>query len=243
MKRIFSILFATSLLLASCNLPDVDVETSVATAAAQTIEAALSQAAPLASQTAAAESSSSLTQPAQTESAAGSSSTPFASFEDVTNCRTGPGVDYERITQITPGFAVEIVGFYPPNYWVVSTDKGLCWVAGEFVTPSGNYASVPTVTAPPTPTGDALQNVSLQKWDIFCNFATNEADITIRWIDLETESGYRVVRNDVVIAELTANTTEFIETINLVSGQSVGYYIIAYNNKGPVNSKVITLTC
>lgn len=243
MKRFFSILFSTSLLLASCNLPDVDVETSVATSAAQTIEAALSQAVPLASQTAGAASSSSLTQPAQTESAVGSSSTAFASFEDVTNCRTGPGVEYERITQITPGFAVEIVGFYPPKYWVVSTDKGLCWVAGEFVTPSGNYAAVPTVTAPPTPTGDVLQNLSLQKWDIFCNFATNEADITIRWADLETEAGYRVVRNEVVIAELPANTTEFIETINLVSGQSAGYYIVAYNNKGPVNSKVITLTC
>ena len=243
MKRFSSILLAASLFLSACNLPNAEAETAVATAAAQTIEAALSQAAPLASQTAAAESSASLTQPAQTESAAGSSSTPFASFEDVTNCRTGPGVDYERITQITPGLAVEIVGFYPPNYWVVSTDKGLCWVAGEFVTPSGNYAAVPTVTAPPTPTGDALENVSLQKWDIFCNFATNEADITIRWADLETETGYRVVRNDVIIAELTANTTEFQETINLVSGQSVGYYIIAYNNKGPVNSKVITLSC
>lgn len=243
MKRFFSILLAASLFLTSCNLPDVEVETSVATAAAQTIEAALSQAAPLASQTDAAESSSSLTQPAQTASAAGSSSTPFASFEDVTNCRTGPGVNYERITQIQPGLAVEIIGFYPPNYWIVSTDAGACWVAGEFVTPSGNYAAVPTVTAPATPEGGAPENVSLQKWDVFCNYVTNEADVSVAWADKDNETGYRVLRNDIVIAELAANTTEFKETISLLSGQTVGYSIIAFNDAGQTQSKTISLGC
>lgn len=241
MKRHLYFLAVVSLLVTSCNLPATGISASpeVATAAALTVQAALEAGnqTPLASPTANSSDASAVNL-TPTSGAA-----PLASFEDVTNCRTGPGVNYERITQIQPGLAVKIIGFYPPNYWIVETDEGACWVAGEFVTPSGNIASVPTVTAPPTATGEPLQNVSLQKWDIFCNFSTNEADITIRWADKQGVTGYRVVRNDVIIAELSPGTIEFKETITLLSGQSVGYYIIAYNSLGQVQSKTITLTC
>lgn len=243
MKKIHLFLLSLSLILSACNVPAAtDYAPSIATSAALTVEAAISNITPLASPEVSALTSSTA-EPAPTTESTPTFSQPFASFEDVTNCRTGPGVNYEKITQIQPGFAVQIVGFYPPNYWVVSTDAGLCWVAGEFVTPSGSYASVPTVTLPPTATGEAPQNVSLQKWDIACNFATNEAEIIIRWADLDGESGYRIVRNDEMIAELPANTAEFKETINLVAGQSVGYYIIAYNAIGANQSKTITLSC
>lgn len=239
MKRFLYLMLSLSLMLSACNLPGSGTSASpeVATAAAMTVQAALQADSQyiLASPTASTETDATLTPT--------SGAKPLASFEDVTNCRTGPGVNYERITQIQPGLAVKIVGFYPPNYWIVETDAGQCWVAGEFVTPSGSISSVPTVIAPPTATGEPLQNVSLQKWDIFCNFATSEADISIRWADKEGVSGYRVVRNDVIIAELPARTIEFKETITLLSGQSVGYYIIAYNALGQVQSKTITLAC
>lgn len=238
MKRIFYFLLAASLILSSCNLPGSDAPSpDVATAAALTVQAALdSSQSPLASPTAGADSGQQATPSTE-------GGKPFASFEDVTNCRTGPGVNYERVTQIQPGVAVEIIGYFPPNYWIVQTDKGPCWVAGEFVTPLGSVSAVPTVTAPPTPKGSAPQNVSLQKWDIFCNYATNEAQISIAWSDKEDETGYRVVRNDVVVAELPADTTEFKETITLLSGQTVGYSIIAFNAIGSTQSKTISLGC
>lgn len=235
MKRFLSVLLSASIVLSACTLPDngSDAE-AVATVAAMTVEAALANSQPLATPTAGE------TQPTTPE---GSNDKPFASFEDVTNCRTGPGVNYERITQITPGFSVEIVGFFPPNYWIVQTDSGPCWVAGELVTPTGNTSAVPTVTAPPTPKAEAPEGVSLQKWDIFCNYATNEAQITIIWSDQGDESGYRVVRNDTVVAELPADTLQFQETIILLSGQSVGYIIIAFNGAGQNQSKLISLSC
>lgn len=240
MKRIVTLLAMASIVISSCNMPTSGTtQPDIATAAALTVEAALNNSAPLATPTIASTSSANT----QTTESTPTYSKPFASFEDVTNCRSGPGVDYERVTQITPGLAVEIIGFYPPNYWVVSTDKGPCWVSGEFVTPSGSYAAVPTVTEPPTPTGGAPDNLSLQKWDIVCNFATGDANVTIRWTDKDNESGYRVMRNDQVIVELPANTTTFTETITLASGQSVGYIIVAYNSAGSVNSKTITLSC
>lgn len=238
MKKIFYFLLAASLMLSSCNMPGSNAPSpDVATAAAMTVQAALdSNQSPLASPTAGTDSGQQATSSAD-------GGKPFASFEDVTNCRTGPGVNYERVTQIQPGFAVEIIGYFPPNYWIVQTDKGPCWVAGEFVTPSGSVSAVPTVTAPPTPKGNAPENVSLQKWDIFCNYQTNEAQISIAWSDKEDETGYRVVRNDVVIAELPADTTEFKETITLLSGQTVGYSIIAFNAIGSTQSKTISLGC
>ena len=235
MKRPIYFILVTSLILASCNMPGSGAPSpDVATAAAMTVQAAIDNGqSPLASPTSA----------SSTQSTPESTGNPMASFEDVTNCRVGPGVNYERVTQIQPGFAVEIVGYYPPNYWIVETDKGPCWVAGEFVTPSGSVSAVPTVTAPPTPTGGAPENVSLQKWDITCDYVTNEANTTISWADKEDEIGYRVVRNDVVIAELPANTTEFKETITLLSGQTVGYSIIAFNAVGSTQSKTISLGC
>jgi hypothetical protein len=239
MKRLFVLFFITALLLSSCNLPFASSPESaeaVQTSAALTVEAALKT--PLASPTLASTSND-----AQATSDNSSSGEPFASFEDVTNCRTGPGVNYERITQITPQDAVEIIGFYPPNYWVVMTDAGPCWVAGEFVTPSGSLAAVPTVTAPPTPQGGAPDNVSLQNWFVSCNYVTNEANVTLEWSDKDGETGYRVFRNNELAIELPANSTFFGETITLLSGQSVGYYIVAFNAVGNTASKTINLSC
>lgn len=237
MKQLFYFMLTASLILSSCNMPGSSAPSpDVATAAALTVQAALdNNQSPLASPTA---------NPSEQQATSfADGGKPFASFEDITNCRTGPGVNYERVTQIQPGLAVEIIGYFPPNFWIVSTDKGPCWVAGEFVTPSGNISAVPTVAAVPTFNGNAPQNVSLQKWDIFCDFSTNEANVTIIWVDKEDESGYRVVRNDVVIAELPADTTEFKETITLLSGQTVGYSIIAFNAIGSTQSKTISLGC
>jgi hypothetical protein len=171
-------------------------------------------------------------------------SKPVASVGEVTNCRTGPGTNYERITQLIPNETVEITGFYPPNYWIVSSKAGPCWLSGLYATPSGGFASVPTVTAPPTPEGNAPQGVSFQKWDILCDYATGAAQVTIRWSDKsETEAGYRVVRNGDVAAELPANSTVFNETITLLSGQSVAYSVIAFNEIGTTSSSVVTLNC
>lgn len=245
MKRIIILFFITSILISSCNIPSATSPESaeaIQTFAALTVEAAINNGGvPLASPTAAQAGSGNGT--VQATSASNSTGDPSASFEDVTNCRTGPGVNYERITQILPNESVEVIGFYPPNYWIVNSKEGACWVAGEFVTPSGSLAAVPTVTAPPTPQGEAPPDVSLQQWNVSCNYATNDADIYIRWTDKDTESGYRVFRNNEQVAELLANSTEFTETITLLSGQSVGYYVVAFNEVGSTSSKSITLSC
>jgi hypothetical protein len=240
MKRILVLFFTSAILISSCNIPassSPESAETIQTSAALTVEAAINNnQVPLASPTLESQTNTD-TQATPTYSQ------PFASFEDVTNCRTGPGVNYERVTQILPNEPVDIIGFYPPNYWIVNSKEGVCWVAGEFVTPAGSLATVPTVTAPPTPQGEAPPDVSLQQWNVSCNYATNDATVYIRWSDKDSETGYRVFRNNEQVAELPANSTEFTETITLLSGQSVGYYIVAFNEVGNTSSKSITLTC
>lgn len=238
MKRITLLGLALTLLLSACNLPGTsETDVQIATAAALTVEAALNVT-PLASPTAASQPTTQSTTPT-------SFSQPFASVEDVTNCRTGPGVNYQRVTQILPSDSVEIIGFFPPNYWIVNTDAGPCWVSGEFVTPSGSIEAVPTVTAPSTPPGGAPADPTFTNngWNYFCN-ANRQAEITLNWNDKATnESGYRVIRNGEPVAELPENSTTFSETINLTSGQSVSYQIQAYNAAGESTSRTATMTC
>lgn len=250
MKRITILLLIIGLTLSACNLPITPEQTEpdIATAAALTVEAALSNTTPLASPTAAAASSSSTQPPAGTNAATTITPTfsqPSASFEDVTNCRTGPGTNYERVTQILPNISVKIVGFYPPNYWIVETDDGQCWVSGEFVTPSGSYTTVPTVTAPPTPAGGVPDAPTFTQngWNYFCR-GDGQTEVTLNWNDRsDTESGYRVIRNGEEIADLPANSTTYNETIPLTSGQSVSYQIKAFNSAGESASNTASFTC
>ncbi len=240
MKRAWAVFLIIGVFLTSCNLPTAgQTDTQVATAAALTVQAALNvtpNPTPLSSPTTVGDTSVTEATPTYSK--------PIASVGEVTNCRTGPGTNYERVIQIFPNETVDIIGFYPPNYWIVSTKAGACWLSGQYATPIGSFAVVPTVTAPPTPEGNAPQSVSLQKWDILCDFQTGSANVTIRWSDKsEDEAGYRVTRNGDVIAELPANSTEFKETIALLSGQSVGYTVIVFNTIGSTNSSVIKLNC
>lgn len=247
-KSVFVYFIVAGLILSSCNFPEDSAASQelMMTAAALTIESALKT--PLATPTLA---NTAVVVAAGTQGATPQISTPslsgpaMASVGDVTNCRSGPGTNYERITQILPAVQVPIVGFFPPNYWIVNTNLGQCWLSGEFTTPSGDFAAVPTVTAPPTPQGDIPEAPTFSKngWTFFC-YGPGSADISLTWNDkANNETGYRVLRNGELAAELPANSTSFGETIALNSGQSVGYQIQAYNLIGEASSSTASITC
>jgi len=244
MKRILWLYLVVGVLISSCNIPAAGApDPQIATAAALTVQAALSAVVtPLASPTANISVVTTATKAVSTPTY----SQPMASVGDVTNCRKGPGKDYERVTQIFPAESVKIIGFYSPNYWIVSTKDGDCWLSGEFTTPVGSIASVPTVSAPPTPKGGVPKAASFQKnngWTFFC-YGPGQADITLSWNDnANNESGYRIMRDGEKVAELPANSTYFAETIDLLSGKTVGYQIQAYNESGETNSPTASITC
>jgi len=234
MKRILGLYLVVGILISSCNLPATEAsDPQIATAAALTVQAALNAVTPLATATKIPATKAITSTPTYSQ--------PMASVGDTTNCRKGPGKNYERVTQLMPLESVKIIGFFPPNYWVVSTKDGECWLSGEFTTPVGSFAAVPTVTAPPV--GKVPEAASKTTWTFSC-YSPNKADITLSWNDnADNESGYRIIRNDVKAADLPVNSTNFAETIDLSSGKSVEYKIQAYNPNGETNSPVVKITC
>lgn len=224
-------------ILAACNLPGAapsSTSPEIMTSAAMTVDAAIK----------AASSATAIPDSASQASATPTFSRPAIQVDDVVNCRQGPGTNYSRVTQLVPDQPVDILGYYAENYWLVSTSAGECWVDGQFATPVGSYQAVPTVTVPPTPTGNAPEGVILQKWNIFCNFQTGLADISLQWSDRENaETGYRIIRNEVIVAELPANSTSFVESINLLDGQSVSYRVEVFSPLGSASSSPLALSC
>jgi hypothetical protein len=72
-----------------------------------------------------------------------------------TNCRTGPGDVYEVVGYLEVGQKARIVGHDDSgNFFVIENPQGGedCWVWGQYVGTEGDWASLPVVLSPHTPT-------------------------------------------------------------------------------------------
>jgi len=174
-------------------------------------------------------------------------SVPMLRVLQQTNCRMGPGQNYEVVFTYLQWKELEIVGAYPQdNYWLVKSDAsptGTCWLWGEYVEVSGSYWVVSSVTPPPTATLPPPQAPVIE-WEYFCSYATDDIDVSLKWKDVATnETGYRVIRNGQVVAELPANSTSVVETINLLPGEKTIYEIEVFNITGSKGSSPISFNC
>jgi len=253
-------LAAVTLILAvlACSLPGMaapqESASEIQTAAAQTVQAILTP-----SITATVEQQAVVVNNTSTSTSAPTAtigpaatitptySVPMLTVREQTNCRTGPGQDYEVVFTYLKGKQLEIVGRYDPdNYWLVKSDEapsGECWLWGEYVEVTGSYWVVSSVTPPPTATIPPPKEPAVE-WEFSCNFATNEMDVSFTWVDYATnETGYRLIRNDQSIVELPANTTAYKDTYSFDAGEKVIYQIEVYNVTGFTRSAVISVTC
>jgi hypothetical protein len=174
-------------------------------------------------------------------------SVPMLTLRDPTNCRSGPGQDYEVLFTYLKGVRLEIVGHYPQeNYWLVKSAEsptGECWLWGEYADVTGSYWVVSSVTPPPTATMPPPLAPAV-KWEFNCDYTANQMEVAFTWTDHATnETGYRVIRNDQSIVELPANTTAYTDTYLFDAGEKVLYQIEAYNVTGSTRSAVISVTC
>ena len=174
-------------------------------------------------------------------------SVPMLSLREQTNCRNGPGQNYEILFTYLMGVKLEIVGSYPQeNYWLVKSNEsvtGVCWLWGEYAEITGSYWVVASVTPPPTPTM-SLPKAPAVKWEFNCDYAASQVEVAFTWTDNATnETGYRLIRNDQPIIELPADTTAYKDVFTFVSGEKVLYQIEVYNSTGFTRSPVISITC
>ena len=80
---------------------------------------------------------------------------PMVEVSVPTNCRTGPGKAYDRVSILDVGKQVEIVGRNADSsYWVVENPGGTgeCWLWGYYAVVTGQTSGLPVWQTPPTPT-------------------------------------------------------------------------------------------
>jgi len=261
--RKFFLLILALMIVPSCNLPGstppLSVDDQAATIIAATLQEGLHNGAdvpitatfsstpnPTPTENPNAPSATALASPTITPTF----STPMLIVIQQTNCREGPGQDYEVVFTYLPRAQLTILGRYETdNYWLVKSDKsptGSCWLWGEYVEVSGSYWVVPGVTPPPTATPAPPLAPSFQNWDYTCSYngVNNDLNVILKWSDKSNnEAGFRLYRDGDVLVDLPAGSTTFTDTVAVDSGQGTGYRVEAYNVTGSASTSTITITC
>ena len=173
-------------------------------------------------------------------------SVPMLTVLEPTNCRTGPGEEYEVIFTYLAGKELEIAGRYDPgNFWLVKSNEspnGTCWLWGQYVEVTGSYWAVASVTPPPTATSAPPRQPGIVEWNFSCGAGT--LTFTVTWADnASDETGYRIFRNGETIVELPADSTTFTDLFNVSADQSVEYYVQAYSPAGIANTSIMRMRC
>ncbi len=161
-----------------------------------------------------------------------------------TNCRSGPGQDYEILTVLTAGFESPIFGRAKDrNYWVVSNPNGgTCWAYGEFATLSGAADQVAEATPPPTATPSLPLPPRALIYTYICTFT--DVTTSLQWKDASNnETGFRLYRNGSPIAELPAGTTAYTDFTAASAGSSFSYSLESFNATGASPQLSIAFTC
>ena len=247
-------LASASLVLAilACNVPAEQLPPpgEVQTAAALTVQAAFSpppqSATRTASPTSAPRTPTRTSSPDETTTVTPTHSVPMLTVRESTNCRTGPGEEYEVVIIYLTGKELEIAGRYDPgNFWLVKSSEsptGTCWLWGEFVDVTGSYWTVASVTPPPTATARPPRAPGIVSWEFFCSAGT--LTFTVIWADnANNEAGYRVFRNGEAFTELPADSTTFTDTYDISGDESVEYYLQVFGPSGTANSSIMRMRC
>ena len=248
-----SMIAALSLVFAiqACNTPladpTQDAAPEIQTAAAQTLQVILTP-----SIIATAQQSVITNTPLATATKVGAvTQTPTYSIamltvREQTNCRAGPGQNYDILFTYLAGKELEIVGRYDPdNYWLVKaveSPTGTCWLWGEFVEVTGSFSVVPSVMPPATVTSAPPQAPSILEWKFSCSGGA--MTFIVSWEDkANDETGYRVFRDGEAVAELPANSNAYTDTMTPTGNENVDYYLQVYSPFGSTNSSVMRMNC
>ncbi len=183
---------------------------------------------------------------------------PQVSVTDATNCRTGPGIEFDLLWTMQPGQNVEIVGKdTADDYWVIKMPKGgTCWLWGQFAVASGDIAALTEVPPPPTPTPSVPADPSGLQIFYHCSlsnspFLHNDVHVEISWDDnADNEDGYYVFRDGTLLATLDPNATSFTDNTTIValippgsSAPHITYAIQAFNATGKSKKISKSISC
>lgn len=165
-----------------------------------------------------------------------------------TLCWTGPGNQYDVVSSVQAGTEVELLGTGEiANWWVVDNPRypGVaCWLRENAldVDPQLNLEGLPVFKVPQLPTATITPAppppaapTGLAASEVSCN-PNDGYKVKLTWKDnAKNESGYRVYRNNNLIATLGANATQYT-TSNIDSGGVQSFFVEAFNAGGAAQS-------
>ena len=185
-------------------------------------------------------------------------SVPQVSVSSATNCRTGPSTAFDWLYGLDPGKTAEVVGKNTPSgYWIIKYPGGTCWLWGQYATVSGDTSGLTEYPMPATPTPSKPAAPTDFQATAACSpipaTLTFSVHVTLAWADAATnEEGYRIFRNDALLATLGPNATSFADDTTLpvapavfppVPGPSIKYGIQAFNGAGASATKEKSINC
>jgi hypothetical protein len=121
--------------------------------------------------------------------------------------------------------------------WLVqvpnSTDS--CWVQAQESSPSGSFQALPELTPQPSTAQLPSAPVTLN-YPFFCSYEQGliyKVTITLSWTNTATDAnGFRVYRQDLLVAELPSDVTSFTDNAEVQIGSPLTYSVEAYNDAG-----------
>ncbi len=173
-----------------------------------------------------------------------------------TNCRTGPGKEYDYLGALLAGETAEVVGKNTETgYWIIKNpDGGICWLWGQYATVSGNtnglqeYAIPTTPTPSPTPTlapPKPPKNLTANKVCIPVPGPIFQYTGTLTWVDnADNEDGYNVYMNGGLFTSLPANSTVApLPGIPFPPGTPLTMGVESFNAAGKSAMKTVVVVC
>lgn len=149
---------------------------------------------------------------------------PTIVFNANANCRLGPSVNYNQVTNFLKGRSAVAEGRNPDSSWLwVRTASGNCWVNTVTLKDLGDVSFLPVIPFQPLPEAPSRLMVE----ELVC---TGRIAVKLRWPDVTGETGYRIYRNGIRLVELKADLTEYTDYPPLAA--SYLYDIESFNNVG-----------
>lgn len=255
---LFIVYIILILLLSSCTLPNSqanETDDLIATITAQALTNSASPAEP---------TTPPLPTAAPTATTEPTPTIPIVSVSSYTNCRTGPGVVYDKNGDLDIGETAEVVGKNSATgYWIINNKDaaGTCWLWGNYASVLGNTASLQEYSIPPAPPTplpalskpDAPKNL---KANVTCvlsagPFSPYDVEVKLTWTDVaNNEDGYRILKNGSLLVTLAADSTSYTDNTSLASvivfpnpTPSHTYEVQAYNSDGKSTKIDVKVDC
>ena len=118
------------------------------------------------------------------------------------------------------------------------------------LTASSTATSTSTVTTTATSTSTAISippvSLNWKAYSYTCDYAAGGTTMTmdLSWSDhSNSEDGFRIYRDNVVIATLPPNTTSYVDVTFIATGNTVSYSVEAFNQDWQVSSSTIVYAC